>query len=766
MANTLISQGVLLRKMGDQRRARQRFEHALSVCLTHFGEDHSLTNFARDNLASLLMDTGDLDSALPLYQKALESRKRTLGPTHPQVGATTYNLGILYGRLGDYDRAKAYYDAALTIFRERYGPSHPHTASLILAIGNLELKTGKVTDALENLERGLEIRAATLGEGNPQTAKAELVLAAALLKSGDSRTALDHATSAAARATQYVRETIPWLPERKALSLAANQIHPENLLIAGILATKGQERENWQRALWNTTLQRRGLVLTELANRHRRVLEHENDEARRARGALDAAGTRLSELWVKGPGQDPGEFQEALAAARSAKEQAEAELARVSMEFRIAHATEGYRFENLVRALTPSQVLVEIFQAIDDPFYWDNSDARHDYALVLQSDGANALIDLGTAEAIDSATKQWRAELKTSADAQARSWDRDAAMAELEEASQRLRRLVWDPIEAHLGDCETVFLVPEGAFHLIDFAALSRDDGGFLVEDGPRVQVLASARDLCRYASVDGSTRPGNRPILALGNVDYTRARSEPLSVFAMARGPSELAPQFRGRVSTCLGLGATNWPPLPGSAAEIEDLRDDYADDPAFVALTGSDASEEAFRALAPGRETLHVATHGFFLEEDCGDGADNPLLLSGLVLAGANQPSNEGATSDGILTAEEITTLDLRSVRLTVLSACNTGRGTIRVGEGIMGLRRAFAIAGVQSMILSLWPMPDEPARQWMAAFYDALHAGSSVPIAVREAKIVRLRALRAAGSPANPQYWSGFVSSGNWR
>jgi len=374
-------------------------------------------------------------------------------------------------------------------------------------------------------------------------------------------------------------------------------------------------------------------------------------------------------------------------------------------------------------------VLVEIFQAIDDPFYWDNSDAQHDYA-------------------------------------QARSWDRDAAMAELEEASQSLRRLVWDPIEAHLGDCETVFLVPEGAFHLIDFAALSRDDGRFLIEDGPLVQILAIARDLCHYASVDSGTRPENRSILALGNVDYTRASSEPLSVCATARGPSELAPQYRGRVSSCLGLVATDWPTLPGSAAEIEDLRDDYADDPAFVALTGSDASEEAFRELAPGREILHVATHGFFLEEDCGNGDDNPLLLSGLVLAGANQSSDEGATSDGILTAEEITTLDLRSVQLAVLSACDTGRGTIRVGEGIMGLRRAFAIAGVRSMVLSLWPMPDEPARQWMDGFYDTLRAGSSVPIAVREAKIARLRALRAAGTPANPQYWSGFVSSGNWR
>ena len=150
--------------------------------------------------------------------------------------------------------------------------------------------------------------------------------------------------------------------------------------------------------------------------------------------------------------------------------------------------------------------------------------------------------------------------IRTSADAQARSWDRDAAMAELEEASQSLRRLVWDPIEAHLGDCETVFLVPEGAFHLIDFAALSRDDGRFLIEDGPLVQILAIARDLCHYASVDSGTRPENRSILALGNVDYTRASSEPLSVCATARS-------FRTRPAVPRSGEQLPWPRRDGLA-------------------------------------------------------------------------------------------------------------------------------------------------------------------------------------------------------
>jgi CHAT domain-containing protein len=204
-------------------------------------------------------------------------------------------------------------------------------------------------------------------------------------------------------------------------------------------------------------------------------------------------------------------------------------------------------------------------------------------------------------------------------------------------------------------------------------------------------------------------------------------------------------------------------------------------------VALTGAQASEAALRANAPGKEILHLATHGFFLSEGCsvpgtanarGIGGlstsagappgslDDPLLRSGLVLAGANQRQDAAFEGDdGILTAAEAAMLDLSGVRLAVLSACETGRGDIAASEGILGLRRAFQVAGVRTLLTSLWAVDDAAARAWMEEFYTALLQSEFDPAAaVREASLRRLQARRQEGMDPHPFFWAGFVSAGH--
>jgi CHAT domain-containing protein len=199
-------------------------------------------------------------------------------------------------------------------------------------------------------------------------------------------------------------------------------------------------------------------------------------------------------------------------------------------------------------------------------------------------------------------------------------------------------------------------------------------------------------------------------------------------------------------------------------------------------VELLGPAASEAAFKALAPGRRVLHVATHGFFLGEGCpsiegspGSGGalpaivgENPLLLSGLALAGANRREAARAEEeDGVLTAEEIGALDLSGVEWAVLSGCDTGLGVLRSGEGVLGLRRAFQVAGARTLILSLSPVEDDSARAWMRRLYEArFREGLSTPEAVREASLSVLRSRRARGESTHPFYWAGFVAAGEWR
>jgi len=187
-------------------------------------------------------------------------------------------------------------------------------------------------------------------------------------------------------------------------------------------------------------------------------------------------------------------------------------------------------------------------------------------------------------------------------------------------------------------------------------------------------------------------------------------------------------------------------------------------------VLLTGSRASEAAFKEAAPGKRILHLATHAYFLDPECFadsggvDNSYNPLLLSGFALAGANKRSDAALDAeDGILTAQEIASLDLSATHWAVLSACGTGTGAIQSGEGVLGLQRAFRIAGARTLITSLWAVEDNAAQQWMIALYDTKPDAIT---AVRHASLTILDERRANNQDTHPFYWAAFVASGDWR
>ena len=173
---------------------------------------------------------------------------------------------------------------------------------------------------------------------------------------------------------------------------------------------------------------------------------------------------------------------------------------------------------------------------------------------------------------------------------------------------------------------------------------------------------------------------------------------------------------------------------------------------------LAGAEATEsELKRVNAPS--ILHIATHGFFLPSLPGASSGNPLLRSGLALAGANR--RNGGDDDGIFTALEASGLNLWGTRLVTLSACDSGIGEIRSGEGVYGLRRAFVLAGAESLVMSLWAVSDSVTREMMTAFYTGLRHGLGRGEALRQAQLAMLQ----RNGRSHPFYWASFIQSGEW-
>jgi CHAT domain-containing protein len=336
---------------------------------------------------------------------------------------------------------------------------------------------------------------------------------------------------------------------------------------------------------------------------------------------------------------------------------------------------------------------------------------------------------------------------------------------------------------------------------------------GYLVDAPAVLHYMLAERDLLqRPSSVTGGSllalgapdfdhaeRPsalrGLAPLVAASNspvqsripfASPTPATSPALPASVMA---SNVEPSRRGG-APCEASIASRFEPLPATDVEVQHIASLWrrAD---VTLLAGARASETALKTLAPGRRVLHVATHGFFLDRDCAAPAaaaptaaaqttaapahrmleESPLLRSGLVLAGANSRARTDTSDDaddGILTAEEIAGLDLSGAQWAVLSACDTGRGDWQAGEGVVGLRRAFQMAGARTVILSLWPVLDTVTARWMTELYRYKWTSRSMTTAaaVRAANRTLLASRRAKGESTHPLYWSGFIATGDWR
>jgi CHAT domain-containing protein len=189
-----------------------------------------------------------------------------------------------------------------------------------------------------------------------------------------------------------------------------------------------------------------------------------------------------------------------------------------------------------------------------------------------------------------------------------------------------------------------------------------------------------------------------------------------------------------------------------------------------------GRDAAEKALKAADMPPSVLHIATHSYFCPKanfsGTGELYENPLLYSGLVLAGANRSIlREGdsayatqAIDDGLLSSLEVSGLNLIGTELAVLSACQSGLGEVRSGEGVFGLRRAFQHAGVRSIIMSMWSVPDRQTRELMQMFYENWLSGQSKSAALRQAALAILAQKRESTGSAHPLFWGGFVLVGD--
>jgi len=761
-----IQMGKVLRFLGDYDRAVDWHRRAVDRRRSGLGPDHPLTLDAQEFFAELLIAAGEETEAMALLVQTLESRRRVQGADHPLVARVMHQVAVLHLQGGDTASARAMLVEVLEIRLTVLGEDHEAVGDTRLVLGRTLIEQGAHDDAAPQLDRALEIYINALGAEHPRVAEVLRTRARLNWAAGNPALAFDDALRAEAIGRDHLRLTARSQPEAVALRYA--RVRSSALDLALTLATERRSPAEAARA-WDAVVRSRAVVLDEMAQRNRALVAGGDAEVERLASEVVAARTRLANLTIRSLGRDESaELGPLLVEARAERLQAERALASRSTSFAAESVRDGIGLGEVIERLGMGTALVAYYRfdrAANPTPPSRQSEGRRSrapgpayLAFVRPPDGAApVVVELGTAEEIDESIRAWREtliEVPTSALRRSESGYREIATS--------LRRRIWDPLVPHLGAAERVLIVPDGSVNLLAFAALPAEGARYLLERGPLLHYLSSERDLVPPST---SAEPA-RGLLAIGGAAFDADES--------VRSTHDEV--FRGRRSGCSAFRLRKFDPLPETAREVDDIAALWidrsgADPESAVVRTGPAASETAFKREAPGRQVLHLATHGFFLDESCSNPdslRENPLLSAGLALAGANRRASAlPDADDGILTAEEIGALDLGSVEWAVLSACDTGVGEIRAGEGVLGLRRAFEVAGARTLIMSLWPVEDRAARRWMRELYGArLENGSDIAHAARAASLAVLERQRASDLGGHPSRWAAFVAAGGWR
>ena len=814
IANNLVHLGGALQARGDFAAARIYYERALLIREKLAGPEHTETALSLNALGLLLHAIGNYEEARPLLERALRIREAVLGPMHPFTGTSLNNLGLLYEATREYELALPLFERALSIVEQSLGMEHANRAIFLDNLSNVLWRIGRTDESLERAEEALAIQERTLGPQHPHLARVMNNVAEKRVRIGEYELAIPLLE----RALVVYRKTIGtdnpmaattlnnlgtalWeLGERdRGLEFLLEGLEGDRDYLRGILGTTadweisgvitpatGRVATTVSMALrtgdeaavrkgYEMLLFLKGIGSRVMTRGAARLFGARASRELELQESLLEVKTELSNEIYRGEVEDGAEHERRLAKLRSQRGQLERRLLVLA---------------GLEQTLAPVS-LTRIAESIPEDTRWIDfwvlpayepavvSDGElvrqrgwanwHLWAWTLSADGTPVRTDLGDADEVEGAVRLYLEAVSS----------KDAEPELRRELGQRVHDLLWAPIAESLEGVERVIISPDGYLGSLPFEVIPLPDGRFLIEQHSFVylQDLASMPEILKAPPTpDPSAGLG---FVAVGGVDYEQ-RADP-----SAGEGSAAAPSTRGGFQR-------NWPDLPWTAGEVRDLHElaqttQTADIEALL-LDGGRATEEALTQSLVGKRWVHIATHGFFQPEgidshqesvreqssDTGAFGEEaaritglmPGLLTGLVCAGANLTDNEGRL-DGLLTAEEVAWLDLSCCELAVLSACQTGLGTKRGGDGVVSLQRAFRLAGAKAVVSSMWSVGDESTRDLMLAFYRNMWLGGMGRLdALRSAQIDMLEESRRLRRGGRSDAWGAFVLSGDWR
>jgi tetratricopeptide (TPR) repeat protein len=711
-----------------------------------------------NSLGNLYDDIGDFSKAEECYLKSLDIRTRKLGEEHPHICNSLDNVGLMYHRKGDFSKAEECYLKSLDIRTRKLGEEHPASWSTLVNLFHLCVTTGRISDAMAISKRVLLIE----------------------------QTMIDNA---------FTRSS----EQQRMMFLGRTQIF-FHCFLSFVLRYYSNYSDAIDTAM-DLVLSRKALGFETMIVERDTILAGKYPDLRPKLFELNNLKLQIIKKTVAGPSQkeDVGSHQRLLYSWNIRREKLEEELSRHIPELRSERRSYQFVRQAISEALPIGAALVEFVRF----YYYDLSSttnteklqksAAHYLAFVLHyNDPFNVkMVDLGEARSIEETINMFRKFIVYS-EAQVKDRNLVPSKSDLEidahkQYGDSLSFILLNPLLKYIANVKQLFISPDGDLMKLPFEVLPMNKDGceYMIDNYDSITYLSSGRDLLRFKSASkySSTDP-----LIIADPDFDLLTDKGTSQYKSNRVASLPAPSasssspaaFSGK-SRDLNVNKFYFQRLEGTKDEGKLIAELLKVQPLM-----EDKALKSYVKTCQCPIVLHIATHGFFLpnqlSRDVEDDSiktsllsneafltslfyqhdENPMIRSGLALAGANTWLRKSRLveeqEDGILTAEDVSSMDLTDTELVVLSACETGLGQVLNGEGVFGLRRAFVLAGAQTLVMSLWKVPDEQTKELMVDFYNQLLLGKPRSKALHEAQLAIKEKYSA------PYYWGAFICQGN--
>lgn len=828
VGSKMFTIGLFSKSIGDYAQAEHYFKRSIEITEKDKGPNYYLHLGANlHQLAEVYIYLGDYDKAEALLKRAMATYEK-IGSADEIIATSNHLLGRLYYMKGSYSTAMPFLRKALSLyeninehgssssfFRVAERQSEILKAMRLLTMADLYEKLGNNIKAEQFYEEGLPLlekgpsliglsfnlcKYGMFCLANGDATKAETLLKRSMdiceRSFGSSNSILTENLNALATIAVFRNDFTSAYPLfQRAQTLEANQIDEvmrftsDNQKMTYLEGKQfdlyrylsfvsqyfSSEPDKIQEAftIW---LQRKGIVLEAQRSMQEALVSAEKPEVKKKYEDLANVRTRLARLQFAGPELDKKEgekvYQKNIEELENNKAQLEADLSRMS----VFYATNKKLLQadsNLVQsALPPNSVLIDFLRL---PVY--NFNAKVNEKKYLQSkylafvvrpekNGKVAMIDLGSADEIDRIISAFKRGIAS----------KDIAGRNTLQAAGNLYAKVFLPLEKTIGDAKYIFISADGNLNLLPFEVFQGPDGKFIIEKYT-INYLTAGRDIIAFGKKSTSINKS----LFIGDPDFDFGIEK-----KHIEGQKLAVSSSENKLERSVDMKNFRFSRLPGTGDEVRAIQKLFGGQKADI-YTDKMAVDKVLQ-INPSPFILHLATHGFFLSDQGIEDYDNninergvnivskapvaetkfenPLLRSGIALSGANKTLQSGdiGMNDGIITAEKILGIRLQGTDMVVLSACETGLGEVKSGEGVFGIRRAFMQAGAKSLVMSMWQVPDMETKELMVAFYNnIIFNNMNRAQALRDAMLQQMKVTNKRYASANPYFWGAFILLG---